>query len=98
MKTVYKYTVPVIGSAEIEVPHSAVFLPYTEMVPGIESDYDHALWVWAEVETPRSSGPQRARTFRLCVHGTGHPIGDQEQYIGTARDGVFVWHAYFEVT
>ena len=30
----------------------------------------------------------------FVLHGTGHPIGDDEDYVGSSLDGQFVWHLF----
>lgn len=45
--------------------------------------------MWVEFE-PR--WPNEFRRF--SVHGTGHPIPSDRQYVGSVIDGRFVWHVY----
>jgi hypothetical protein len=57
--------------------------------------YQHnALCLWAEVS---ADAPKEQRLFLIC--GTGHPIPDGAQYIGTVQDagGSLIWHVY-EIT
>lgn len=88
MKTIYKYTLDVRDVTEVAAPYGARFLPYVEMVPGAV-EFERKVWVWAEIDDA-----QPPRRHRLRIHGTGHPIPDGERYIGTVRDGIFIWHVY----
>ena len=45
--------------------------------------------VWAEV---RTDGDVLQR--RLLVVGTGYPVPDGCEHVGSAMDGQFVWHVY----
>lgn len=84
MRTVWKYQLPVDDTSVFTMPSGARVLPY------IESYLGHAvLTIWVEVDTDQ---PPAHRM--LAVHGTGHPIHEDEEYIGTVRDGQFMWHIY----
>ena len=46
-------------------------------------------YVWGEVDTEAEP-----RSAVVAIHGTGHPIGDDEHYIGTVHEPPIVWHYY----
>jgi hypothetical protein len=50
---------------------------------------EHCLCVWAEIDTDH---PICDRKIQLV--GTGHEVLSGGVYIGTAKDGPFVWHVY----
>lgn len=86
MRTIYKYEIPVTDTLVLQMPEGARPLPYLE-VAGVGRL--RLLTFWAEVDTDQ---PQVGRV--LHVEGTGHPVADGATFIGTARDGVFMWHLY----
>lgn len=47
--------------------------------------------LWAEVILEE---PRRTETRRFVVHGTGHTVPWDCEYVGTWLDGAFVWHLY----
>jgi hypothetical protein len=54
-----------------------------------------SLWYeWSDTECDSALPRTEKRAF--AVHGTGHPVDDNEQYVGTAEDHRrnLVWHLY----
>ena len=80
MKTVWKFPITDM-CAEIKAP-GLCFPRFVAAQAG-------TMCVWAEVKPGEPD-----RSCVVTVHGTGHPIGDDERYIGSLMDGPFVWHAY----
>lgn len=86
MRTVYKYKLELKdGVQEISMPIGAKVLFFTMQ--------KETPTIWAEVNTEMKGSQIRA----FIIHGTGHPIGPNENYVGTTFDRVFVWHLY-EIT
>lgn len=85
MTTIYKY--PTMGGAfSITMPQGAETLHF-----GYQ---DHEGFVWAKVDTDK---PTELRRF--IVVGTGFDIGDYAfKHIGTALDGLLVWHLFEAMT
>jgi hypothetical protein len=81
MKTVWKFDVPFHHVINIWMPEGARVLTvqYQEGIPRI----------WVEVDTTK---PTTSRGF--LWFGTGHPLEDGAQYIGTLQEGALVWHLY----
>lgn len=80
MKTVHKF--PVIDATLVaDVPAAAKVVRFA-LQGGM-------LFVWIErgIDAPNSH-----RVFR--VHGTGHPIADEEVHCASCEDGPFIWHLY----
>jgi hypothetical protein len=82
-KVVWKFTLTVAESQGVMVPESAWFL---------HVDFrDGFIAVWAAVDPTFS---QQMRTFRVV--GTGCEIPDGVDYLGSVRDGIYVWHLFVE--
>ena len=80
MKTIYKYEVA--GQVtEHTMPAGAKVLTFQAQ--------GDSLFFWAEVDTDAAV---ESRVFRIA--GTGMPIDETHQYIGTAQVPPFVWHLY----
>jgi hypothetical protein len=84
-RTIWKYIFAVTDEVTIDMPQGARLLPSPAMNPREV----HKVDIWAEVDP---AAPVVTR--RLSVRGTGHPLGNPGTWIGTIRDGVFVWHVY----
>lgn len=86
MKTIYKYQVtPTDPRLEIELPGSAKVVFVGSQLVGVVN-----FWV----ELTISHRTKHKRIFVL--HGTGHDIPDNHDYIGSVLDSPFVWHLYEE--
>ena len=69
-------------------------IPEEIVAPGLDRPCFVALQgrtvcVWAEIDEAEPNWK-----CVVTVHGTGHPIANDEFYIGTLMDGDFVWHYY----
>ena len=83
MKTVYKYLLGRVDKQTISMPVSGRPI-YVDL-------QDNKLYMWAEVDT--EAVPSIGKT--ILIRGTGRPFtGEEGVYIGTIRDGMFVWHVY----
>lgn len=86
MRTVWKYQIPVADDQELDMPEGAKIFPYLEC-EGLGAL--RVITFWAEV------WPDAPKVTRfLAVRGTGHPIEGGLEYLGTARDDMFMWHLY----
>lgn len=83
MITIWKFTIPMAESAEIEMPTGAQLLHV-----GMQN---RSVQLWAQVNT---EAPTTIRHFH--VRGTGHSIPDNEKHVGSIQDPPFVWHLYEE--
>ena len=85
MKTIYKYQVtPTDPRLEIELPGSAKVVFVGSQLVGVVN-------FWVELD------PEVVKHKRIFVlHGTGHDIPDNHDYIGSVLDSPFVWHLYEE--
>lgn len=81
MDTVYKYRVPFDDNVDIETYECAEVLAFDVQ--------EGQLTIWARVDTTL---PPVVRRLRLA--GTGHPLDNAREYIGTCQDGVYVWHLF----
>lgn len=69
--------------------HTPTRMPAGSRLLWFDRDPTGTLAVWIET-TP--GAPEVARD--LHVVGTGHPVPEGATYVGTAIDGLFVWHLY----
>lgn len=81
MRTIYKYALLFCENNQFEVPKGTRFLHFDIQ--------DGTPCVWADVIV---GNPPETRN--LAIHGTGHNVGTLSRYIGTVKDGPFVWHLY----
>lgn len=77
MKAILKY--PLDKSTKLSMPSGAIVQHV-----GMQAD---RITLWVEVDRDATDEP---RTFTII--GTGQPMLDQEQYVGTVFDGAYVWH------
>jgi len=86
-REIYKYRVPVKDVwHDVAMPsHATIVHVACQDTPGVVS-------LWAEIENESASV---TRSFR--IYGTGQSIPDDTDYVGTALDGMFVWHVYENV-
>lgn len=95
MKTIWKFTVPVAHSQEINIK-GASFVEF--LSADISGTYEgdqltHEIVLWAIVD----EDPQIwSSTVRVEMRGTGAPLHNDRlhSFIGTVRDGIFVWHIF----
>jgi hypothetical protein len=82
MRTIWKYRLEVSDDVQsLSIPREAKIVAV--------GNQEGSITLWAEVAPGRFT---EARTF--AIHGTGHPIASDEDYIGTAIVPPFVWHVY----
>ena len=83
MKTIHKYQFAVNDVVELEMPVGAQILSL-QVQNGVPC-------IWAKVETAAKS---KYRRFR--VYGTGHPISEDGNFIGTFQmhGGTLVFHMF----
>ena len=81
--TIWKFPLPVNGEVFVHMPEGAKVLTVASV--------NEAAFVWALVD---ASAPTVARRF--VVRGTGHPLGDVGDYIGTfmLASGALVFHVF----
>jgi hypothetical protein len=90
-RVIFKYTVPVddrTHSFELNGPDAVVH------VASQTGDTNDGVQMWVEYD--RSAFHRGMRHFRVI--GTGHPIEQNERYIGTAMCPPFVWHVVEVIT
>lgn len=82
MRTIWKFDLDVDDSAQVKnMPQDAEILFIHQQ--------DGLLMMWASVV------PERALVKRkFAVHGTGHPIPQDHEYVGSAVMPPFVWHVF----
>ena len=83
MKTVYKYSLR--SRASVELPAGAVVLHV-----GLDPQGQGAFWAFVDTDND-------TETRRFVVTGTGHPVPDGLEFLGTYVEGPFVWHAWEQV-
>lgn len=87
MRAVWKYEIPVGFDVDRKMPEGARIV----YVGAQDPHNPDSVQFWAEVD---DSQPTETRQFFIA--GTGHPIGPDGEYVGTAicLDGALVWHLY----
>jgi hypothetical protein len=85
-RTIYKY--PVVMSADYDVilpeAHRVIHVDWQGgMGAGLEPQ------MWVEVDTDSAMRP-----FAFAIVGTGHPVPDGMEHVGTWQEPPFVWHLY----
>jgi hypothetical protein len=85
MKTIFKYRIQVTGTQIIKMP-----IEWRPLHVGIDPKGDFCLW--ALVDTDNLEIDQE-----IYVHGTGHNVGTDEEYIGSDVQGHFVWHVFRQI-
>ena len=83
MRTVWKIELDLTDYQKIMLPGRVKFLHVGEQ--------DDKLMLWFECETDLAD-----KVYLIGIHGTGHPIDQYEEYIGSVQMGQFVWHVYEE--
>lgn len=82
MKTIWKFPLRLAGVQTINMPDCA-------KVRHVAVQHILGPQLWAEVDPTAKTEPRN-----FAIHGTGQPIADNEQYVGTFHQGEFVWHVY----
>ena len=82
MTTIWKFEIALKdGPQPVQMPRDAYILfVYAQF---------GSIMLWAQVVPERA---KETRTF--SVHGTGHPINPDSEYVGTAMMPPFVWHVF----
>jgi hypothetical protein len=92
LKSVYKYTLPVIDAQTV------LFMLRGARIVHVDSQgIDHgSVQIWAIVDPSLAPDDTEARAF--SVYGTGHDVPDESDYVGTAlaANGALVWHVFEE--
>jgi len=80
---VWKFPIEIGGKFKLEMPHVSRIIHVA-----MQGDTP-CMWVLCSPDNP-----QVERTF--TVHGTGHPVERNENYIGTflTPNGTYVWHVF----
>ena len=83
VKTIHKYPAFILDEFRLQLPRDAQILT-VQMQHGDP-------YIWAKVDP---SASKETRNFRL--YGTGHPMDEDGQYVGTfqTKDGKFVFHLF----
>lgn len=89
MKTIWKFTTEIEDRPRLMLPAGARILSCA--LDRVDNLYARYFNLWAEVD---NSAPREER--RLRVIGTGHPLPNVGQFVGTIQDPPFVWHIYEE--
>jgi hypothetical protein len=84
MRAIYKYRIEFVRTT-LTLPIGAKFVHFAEQ--GGE------MCAWFEIDNDVARAKQRTFT----IYGTGQLHKIEGRHLGTAQDGVFVWHLY-EVT
>ena len=85
MKTVFKFSLPVVDHALVQMPRGAQILT-------VDQQYNQA-YIWALVDNA-----EPYVNHKFTVHGTGHPANDVEglAFVGSLilMEGAFVGHVW----
>ena len=85
MRTIFKYPLEVTDNEQ------KMLMPEGARVVNVGTQLDGFVYLWALVDS--SSRPFSVTTIRtFVIVGTGHPIPDGVEYVGTVQQGPFVWH------
>lgn len=92
MKRIFKYRLD--GAAQYRTEGFSVGRSFVIMMPAgaevLSAGMDGAeIAVWAVVDTEAPPVP-----VSFSVLGTGLDVRDDGRFIGTVRDGAFVWHVF----
>lgn len=85
MRSIWKYSVPITDETIVMTPPGARFLGFVEVY--LET---RILWLWAEVV----AGARPTEQHLIYVVGTGNPLPEPASWLGSVRDGSFIWHVY----
>ena len=80
MKTIWKFSL----AKSLDVP-----MPRGATIVSVQLQEGFGLCIWAIVD---SEAEQRTRHFVQV--GTGHPIAEYLEYVGTWQELPFVWHLF----
>lgn len=80
-KTVYKYPFDVSDDVVVKMPDDA------EILKVDHQDGQPTIWALVDTESP-------AVMRRFIVRGTGHPVPDGVEHVGSFFHGPFIWHLF----
>ena len=83
MKRIWKYNLP------IKDVRGDFSIPKNSKIIHVACQKPHIVSFWAEVDDDNET-----ELRHLVVFGTGETISRNNKYIGTALDGLYVWHLY----
>ena len=83
MKTIWKFKIE-LGEFVLEVPKDFMVI---KVANGL-------MWIEGSFHDINNKGV--ARTVIFTVVGTGHPVPEAFEYVGTYFEGTYVWHVYKE--
>lgn len=86
MRTVYKYPIQVTDEFDLQLPQGA------EILHVAAQNYKPYLWALVDPDQP-------IEKRRFAVRGTGHPVDEHLQHLGTflLADDTFVGHLFEHV-
>ncbi len=82
MRTIYKYTLPVVGVSKAISTHRLA------RIVKVDNQFGE-ITLWFDLETDNA---KETRWFVVC--GTGRLIPDNAAYVGTAKINDDVWHVF----
>lgn len=88
MKTIHKFTVPIMDSFKIMLPKKHKFL-------NVEKKSNSELFVWFELDP---NHPEEEQEF--YIFGTGFNLDSvrrNKKHLGSTWDGIYAWHLYERV-
>lgn len=91
-RTIWRYQLPIIGTAPLDMPEGAQVL---SVGPPRDPD-NYKLDLWAVID-PRNDTPMGRVPRHFHIVGTGNPIpANAGAYVGTthSHDGALIWHVF----
>lgn len=82
MNTVFKYELQTTDMQVITMPQGS-----RPLHVALQNGIPH-LWVLVNPENPPEA-------MTICVHGTGHAVRPQSEYVGTYEIGPLVFHVFY---
>jgi len=71
---------------EVDYREQTILMPHGSQVVAVQEQYGQ-LAMWADCDTDQSMSPRK-----FLVIGTGFNIPVDATYLGTVKQGSFVWH------
>ncbi|QEM41494.1 hypothetical protein SEA_FORZA_25 [Gordonia phage Forza] len=92
MITIWKYTVPVTDSTGFIVKDAKLICVLSAALTPNTDPRKHEIDIWVVVDRSQITEPL---TVPIEIRGTGNPLFEVGDFIGTVRDGDFlVWHVF----
>lgn len=82
-RSIYKYPLTDTEAQVIEMPVGAKIVSVGQQ--------EGKITLWADVESDSESAERR-----IFIIGTGWPVPEYLEYVGTTTRGLFVWHIFQE--